>query len=107
MLAMMRTSPPHSLQVSMSISPKGAYSWQIPASISVPIGQDVPVPRSTGMCASGQVIEACFSAGVWSVSSAEWIFLRLPRLAGVTHARYLLLGAPKVGALGEHTVETG
>ena len=54
------------------------------------------------LCA--QVIEARFSAGVWL---AEWIFLRLRRLAGVTRARYLLLGAPKVGALGEHTVKTG
>jgi hypothetical protein len=34
-----------------------------------------------------QVIEDCFSAGVWSISSAEWDFLRLPRLAGVTLAR--------------------
>ena len=40
-----------------------------------------------------QVIEARFSAEVWSVSSAmwaKWDFLRLPRLAGVTNARYLL-----------------
>jgi len=40
-----------------------------------------------------QVIEARFSAGVWSASSAEWYFLRLPRLAGVTIERCLLLGA--------------
>jgi hypothetical protein len=40
-----------------------------------------------------QVIEARFSAGVWSASSAAWHFLRLPRLVGVTFARYLLLGA--------------
>ena len=39
------------------------------------------------------VIEARFSAGVWSVSSGDWVFLHLPRLAGVTRARYLLLGA--------------
>jgi hypothetical protein len=52
-----------------------------------------------------QVIEALFSAGVWSDSSGDWVFLHLPRLAGVTSARYLLLGAPKVGALGEHPVE--
>jgi hypothetical protein len=50
------------------------------------------VPRSTGMCESGHVIEARFSAGVWSVSSSEWGFLRLPRLAGVTLARYLTVG---------------
>ena len=59
MLAMMRTSPPHSLQASMSIS-----------------------NTRFNLCA--QVIEARFSAGVWL---AEWIFLRLPRLAGVTRAR--------------------
>ena len=52
-----------------------------------------------------QVIEALFSTGVWSDSSGDWVFLHLPRLAGVTSARYLLLGAPKVGALGEHPVE--
>jgi hypothetical protein len=38
------------------------------------------------------VIEARFSPGVWSASSAEWHFLFVPRLAGVTSARYLLLG---------------
>jgi len=38
-------------------------------------------------------IEARFSAAVWSVSSAEWHFLRVPRLASVTFERYLLLGA--------------
>ena len=40
-----------------------------------------------------QAVEALFSAGVWSVSSGDWVFLHLPRLAGVTSARYLLLGA--------------
>ena len=40
-----------------------------------------------------QVIEARFSAGVWSDISDDRIFLRLPRLAGVTSARYVLLGA--------------
>jgi len=40
-----------------------------------------------------QVIETLFSAGVWSDSSGDWVFLHLPRLAGVTRARYLLLGA--------------
>jgi len=40
-----------------------------------------------------QVLDACFSARVWSVSSAEWDSLRIPRLAGVTLARYLLLCA--------------
>ena len=39
------------------------------------------------------VIEARFSAGVWSASLAKLDFLRLPRLAGVTLARYLLFGA--------------
>jgi len=33
-----------------------------------------------------QVIEARFSAGVWSAVLAEWDFLGLPRLAGVTLA---------------------
>jgi hypothetical protein len=37
-----------------------------------------------------QVMDARFSAGVWSASSTEWHFLRLPRLAGVTFERYLL-----------------
>ncbi len=40
-----------------------------------------------------QVIEARFSTGVWSTSSTGWHFLCLPRRAGVTFARYLLLGA--------------
>ena len=40
-----------------------------------------------------QVIEARFSAGVWSAWSAELGFLRLPRQAGVTFERYLLFGA--------------
>jgi hypothetical protein len=40
-----------------------------------------------------QVIEARFSAGVWSTSLAGWRFLSLPRPAGVTFERYLLLGA--------------
>ena len=52
------------------------------------------------------VIEARFSGGVWLASSAKQGRLRLPRLAGVTLARYLLLGAPKVGALGEHSMKT-
>ncbi len=68
MLAIIRTSPPHSLQVSISI-------------------------LKTRFNRFAQVIEARFSAGLWSASSAEWDFLRLPRLAGVTFARYLLFGA--------------
>ncbi len=41
-----------------------------------------------------QVIDARRSAGVWSgVSSQALTFLPLPRLAGVTRARYLLFGA--------------
>jgi hypothetical protein len=40
-------------------SPHGAYFW----------------------CA--HVIEARFSAEVWSVASAGWVFLRLPRLTGM------------------------
>ena len=51
------------------LSPKGAYSW---------------------WCA--QVMAAWRSAGVWSPSSDRG-FLTLPRLAGVTCARCLLLGA--------------
>jgi len=39
------------------------------------------------------VIEIRFSAGVRSDPSAEWHFVSLPRLAGVTSSRYLLLGA--------------
>jgi hypothetical protein len=54
-----------------------------------------------------QVIEARFPAGVWPDSSGDWVLLHLPRLAGVTRARYLLFGAPKVGALGEHTMKPG
>jgi len=81
-LATIRTSPPHSLQVSISI-------------------------LKTRFKRFAQVIEARFSAGVWSVSPADWHFIRLPRLAGVTHARFLLFGAPKVGALGEHAMKAG
>ena len=41
-----------------------------------------------------QVIEARFSAGVWSSASFGVLtFFPLPRLAGVTRARYLLFGA--------------
>ena len=40
-----------------------------------------------------QVIEALFSAGVWSDSFGDLVFMHLPRLDGVTRARYLLLGA--------------
>jgi hypothetical protein len=65
---MILTSPPHSLQVSMSI-------------------------LKTRFKRFAQVIEARFSAGVWSASSAKQDFLRLPRPASVTLARYLLLGA--------------
>jgi hypothetical protein len=57
------------------------------------------------LCA--QVIEALFLAGVWSASSAEWDFLHLPRPAGVTLARHLLLGAlcrpPDYADLGSRT----
>jgi hypothetical protein len=67
-LAMILTSPPHSLQVAMSI-------------------------LKTRFNRFAKVIEARFSAALWSASSGEQDFLRLPRLAGVTHARYLLLGA--------------
>ena len=68
----------------------GAY--RKPASTFVPIGQDVPVPRSTRMCGSGQVMAARRSAGVW-FSSSDRGFLTLPRFAGVTCTRYLLFGA--------------
>ena len=64
-LAMIRTSPPHSLQVSMSIS-------------------NIRFKRFA------QVIEARFSACVWSASSTGLNLLRLPRLAGVTPARFLV-----------------
>ena len=68
MLAMMRTSPPHSLQISKSM-------------------------LKTRFNRFAQFIEARFSAGVWSVSSGAWVFLHLPRLDGVTSTRCLLLGA--------------
>ena len=58
----------------------------------MPIGQDVPVPRSTRMCGSGQVMAARRSAGVW-FSSSDRGFLTLPRFAGVTCTRCLLFGA--------------
>ena len=68
MLAMMRTSPPQSLQVSISI-------------------------LNTRFNRCAQVIEARFSAGVWSASSVKHDRLRLPRLAGVILALDLLFGA--------------
>ena len=69
MHAMMRTAPPQAEQVSMSI-PKTRLS----------------------RCA--QVIAARRSAGVGSSGSAALASRPpLPRLAGVTRARYLLLGA--------------
>jgi len=68
MLAMILTSPPHSLQASISI-------------------------LKTRFNRFAQVIEARFSAGVWSNPLAEWGCLRLPRPVGVTLERYLLLGA--------------
>jgi hypothetical protein len=68
MLAIILTSPPHFSQVSISI-------------------------LKTRFNLFAQVIEAHFSAGVWLVPSGDWVFLHLPRLAGVTSARYLLLGA--------------
>jgi len=77
-----RTSPPHSLQFSMSI-------------------------LNTRLRRMAQLMEARFSAAVWSSSSEALGLLPLPRPAGVTTARYLLLGAPKVGALGEYTVKAG
>ena len=68
-LAIIRTSPPHSLQVSTSI-------------------------LNTRFNRLAQVIDARCSAGVWScVSSGVGVFLPFPRLAGVTRARYLLWGA--------------
>ena len=68
MLAMILTSPSHLLQISISM-------------------------LKTRFNRFAQVIEALFSAGVWSVSSGDWVILHLPRLAGVTNTRYLLLGA--------------
>jgi len=67
-LAMMRTSRPHLSQVSFSI-------------------------LKTRFNRFAQVIEILFSAGVWSGLSGDWTFPHLPRLAGVTRTRYLLLGA--------------
>ena len=68
MLAIILTSPLHSLQVSISI-------------------------LKTRFNRFAQVIEAFFSAGVWSDSFGDLVFMHLPRLDGVTRARYLLLGA--------------
>jgi len=68
MLATILTSPPHLSQVSTS-------------------------RLKTRFNRFAQVIEARFSAGVWSTSLAGWRFLSLPRPAGVTFERYLLLGA--------------
>ena len=80
---MILTSPPHSLQVSISIS-------------------------NTRFSLCAQVIDARLSVGVWSCFSFDILtFLLFPRLARVTIARYLLFGAPKVGALGEYAMETG
>jgi hypothetical protein len=80
---MILTLPPHSLQVSIyPRAPSLDAAHQFTLSI-----------LKTRFNRLAQVIEARFSAGVWSASSAEWDFLRLPRLAGVTFARYLLLGA--------------
>ena len=56
MLAMMRTLPSHSLQVSISI-------------------------EKTRFNRIAHVMDTLFSAGVWSVSSVEWGLLCLPRLA--------------------------
>ena len=73
MLAIILTSPPHSLQVSTSIS-KTRFN----------------------LCA--QVMDARRSAEVWFCLFSAFIdFLLLPRLAGVTNARYLLLGANSSG----------
>ena len=52
--------------------PRCLFSWgpgayRTHASSAGPIGQDVPVQRSTGMCESGQVIEARFS-----VTNVSW-----------------------------------
>jgi hypothetical protein len=52
------------------------------------------------------VIDAHRWAAVWSCSFGVLSFLPLPRLAGVSNARHLLWGAPKVGALGEHPVKS-
>ena len=69
MLAMILTSPPHSQQVSISI-------------------------LNTRFKRFAQVIEARFSAGVWSCASCGVLtLLPLPRFDGVTSARYLLFGA--------------
>jgi hypothetical protein len=83
MLAMMRTSPPHLSQVSIyPRAPSLDAAHQFTLSI-----------LKTRLNRFAQVIEALFSAGVWSDSSGDWVSLHLPRLAGVTRARYLLFGA--------------
>jgi len=69
MLAMIFTSPPHLLHVSISM-------------------------LNTRFNRFAQVIEERCSAGVCSRASfGATIFFLLPRFAGVTRARYLLLGA--------------
>jgi len=63
--------------------------------LAVPIGQDVPVPRSTGMCESGQVIDARRSAGVWLAPDADFF---LPPIAGVSSAALSAMRrAPQLG----------
>ncbi len=65
---MILTSPPHLAQVSISI-------------------------LNTRFNRFAQAIEARFSAAVRLASATVLNFLRLPRLAGVTITRYLLLAA--------------
>ena len=68
MLAMMRTSPPHLSQVSIyPRAPSLDAAHQFTLSI-----------LKTRFNRFAQVIEALFSAGVWSDSSGDWVSLHLP-----------------------------
>ena len=82
--AMILTSPPHSLQVSMyPRAPSLDAAHQFTLSMS---------KTRFNLCA--QVIEARFSAAVWSCASSGILtFFSLPRFAGVTSTRCLLFGA--------------
>jgi hypothetical protein len=84
MQAMIFTAPPHSRQVSMSISPEAPTFGEHPLKTSP--------PGAYFWCA--QLIDARRSAGVCSSpASVAFGLFPLPRLAGVTNARCWLFGA--------------